>query len=96
MDDIVLTPEPEQKSYWRLIWTIIFVILMIPGVILLVFSEIIGAVIYIVPVIVPLLFVLYWIPLYYSSMKFAITGEHVIVEKRGFGGRKNPQYLLKG
>ncbi|NQE45554.1 hypothetical protein C5S31_05990 [ANME-1 cluster archaeon GoMg2] len=81
MDDIVLTPEPEQKSYWRLIWAVIFVILMISGVILLVFFEIIGAFIYIVPVIVPLLFVLYWIPLYYSSMKFAITGEHVIVEK---------------
>ena len=81
MDDIVLTPEPEQKSYWRLIWAIIFVILMIPGVIILVLSEIIGGVIYIVPVIVSLLFVLYWIPLYYSSMKFFITGEHIIVEK---------------
>ena len=81
MDDIVLTSEPEQKSYWRLIGTIIFVILMIPGVIILVFSEIIGGIIYIVPVLAPLLFVLYWIPLYYSSMKFSITGEHVIVEK---------------
>ncbi len=75
-----MTPEPEQKSYWKLIWAIIFVILMIPGVIILVFS-IIGGVIYIVSVLAPLLFVLYWIPLYYSSMKFSITGEHVIVEK---------------
>ncbi|KAF5432212.1 hypothetical protein C5S36_08940 [Candidatus Methanophagaceae archaeon] len=64
MDDIVLTPEPEQKSYWRLIWTLIFVILMIPGVILLAFSEIIAGVIYIVSALAPLLFVLYWIPLF--------------------------------
>ena len=81
MDDIVLPKKPEQRSYWRLIWTIIFVILMIPGVIMLVFSESIVGVIYIVPVIVPLLFILYWISPYYSSMKFSITGEHVIVEK---------------
>jgi hypothetical protein len=80
MADIVLTPEPEQKSYWRLIWAIIFVIFMIPGVIILVFT-IIGGVFYIVPVIAPLLFVLYWIPRYYNSLKFSITGEHVIVEK---------------
>ncbi|KAF5428453.1 hypothetical protein C5S39_11420 [Candidatus Methanophagaceae archaeon] len=80
MDDIVLTPEPEQKSYWRLILAIIFVILVIPGVIILAFS-IIGGVIYIVSVLAPLLFVLYWIPLYYSSMKFSITGEHVVMEK---------------
>jgi membrane protein YdbS with pleckstrin-like domain len=81
MQDIALTPVPKQKSYWRLIWTIIFVILMIPGVIMLVFSEIIGGVIYIVSVLVSLLFTLYWIPLYYRSMKFFITGEEVIVEK---------------
>ncbi|MFV9677701.1 MAG: PH domain-containing protein [Methanosarcinales archaeon] len=80
MDDIVLTPEPEQKSYWRLILAIIFVILVIPGVIILAFS-IIGGVIYIVSVLAPLLFTLYWIPLYYSAMKFSITGEHVVVEK---------------
>ena len=80
MDDIVLTPEPEQKSYWRLILAIIFVILVIPGVIILAFS-IIGGVIYIVSVLAPLLFTFYWIPLYYRSMKFSITGEHVIVEK---------------
>ena len=80
MDDIVLTSEPEQKSYWRLIGAIIFGIFMIPGVIILVFT-IIGGVVYIVPVIAPLLFVLYWIPRYYNSLKFSITGEHVIVEK---------------
>ena len=45
------------------------------------FSEIIAGVIYIVSTLAPLLFVLYWIPLYYSSMKFSITGEHVVVEK---------------
>jgi len=80
MDDIVLTPEPEQKSYWKLILAIIFVILVIPGLIILAFS-IIGGVIYIVSVLAPLLFILYWIPLYYSAMKFSITGEHVVVEK---------------
>jgi hypothetical protein len=87
MKEISLTPEPEQKSYWRLIWVITFAIIAIPGIIVLIFSTIAG-IIYLVPALAILSFTLYWISLYYKSMRFSITGEAVVVKKGAWWKRE--------
>jgi len=79
-EDSLFGPDSVQKKYWFLIWLIVFLPLAGTGVVITVFT-ILGGAIFLIPSMVVMFFSLYWYPLYHQSLHYAITDEHVVVEK---------------
>ena len=86
-ENTLFDPDPVQKKYWFLIWLIVFLPLAGIGVVITIFS-ILGGVVFLIPSMVVMFFSLYWYPLYHQSLHYAITDEHVVVEKGVWWQRK--------
>lgn len=78
MEKLVFLPDEKMKDYYRLIAGIIYLILFVPGIIILPFYPVAG-IIYLTPIVIIALFTFYWISLFYKSLKYTVTDEHVIV-----------------
>jgi len=78
MEKLTFFPDEKVKDYYRLIAGIIYLIFLVPGIIILFFYPVV-AVIYLTPIIIIALFTFYWISLFYKSLKYTVTDEHVIV-----------------
>ena len=86
-EDSLFGPDSVQKKYWFLIWLIVFLPLAGTGAVITVFS-ILGGVVFLIPSMAVMFFSLYWYPLYHQSLHYAITDEHVVVEKGVWWQRK--------
>lgn len=80
-------PDPVQKKYWFLIWLIVFLVLAGTGATITIFA-VLGGALFLISSMAVMFFILYWYPLYHQSLHYAITDEHVVVEKGVWWQRK--------